>query len=261
MNPLLWKALRQSRGRRGQLNIFWIWALAAGFCAIGAVLECGPSLYTINWAVGLSTEISVGVTILYVCFASALTASTALDHERQSRTLESLLMLPLSDAEVHRGLLLPGQIQIWREMAFALPWVLVWVWCGRPVPLAAVICAYTLAIGWFCAQLGLWISTWATSARQSSAVTTGLILGMLALRPVLLFFVASHYLGEWVLAGCPLLVMELFSADLHPCCCPLGRLECLYLSTPALIGYGLVAWVLAVSSRKRLSRLRQARAC
>jgi uncharacterized membrane protein YhaH (DUF805 family) len=159
MNPLVWKALRQQSSGRKNRNIFWIWALAAVGATFAAMPVCGVGRAAVGWGIGLGTETAVDVTMNYVCFVSALAAASALGHERQRQTLESLFSLPLSDAEVHQGLLWPGLLQLWRELGYAFPWLLVWVCCDRSPALLAVICVCTLVLGWFCAQVGLWVST------------------------------------------------------------------------------------------------------
>ena len=193
--PLLWKENNYPRStdwfaRGGCIDVILVFLMAG--LATGGVAVLAMALLSLagDGELGPLNNLIVrwfGLLLLYGwCFASGLRAAASVTRERQDRTLDSLLTLPVSRRDILVAKWLScfrrGQVFRWGLVALAGLGVLSTGLSILAVPLAAI---YAIALEVFCVTLGIWLSTISQSTLRATVCFVA-VLVVLSLPPIVL---------------------------------------------------------------------------
>jgi ABC-2 type transport system permease protein len=196
-----------------------------------------------------TVNLTLQVTVAVGALLALLTAADAISGERERRTLEGLLLTPVSRLEIVAGKL-AAALSLWFA-AFAIAIAYIW-FLGRGVSIAGDALASGVVVGTllaiFLASLGLLISVFATSNRVSLSFSLFLLLALFA--PTQL---PSGATSGW--AGDVLLRVNPLTAGEHY----IGRIvvdgrgwseDVAWLSSPVIAAALFAALALAVGARR-----------
>lgn len=238
-----------------ELRDLWLGGRALALClGFSLLLSVLAYLVATNRALNFleqreTVNLTLQVAVAVGALLALLTAADAISGERERRTLESLLLTPVSRLAIVAGKLL-ASLSLWLA-AFAITIAYVW-FLGRGVGIAGDALASGIVVGTllavFLASLGILISVFSSSNRVSLSLSLFLLLALFA--PTQL---PSGATSGW--AGDLLLRVNPLTAGEHY----IGRIvvdgrgwneDLVWLTSPLLAAAILIPLALAVGARQ-----------